>query len=139
MSKLSVKEVNQLAENEFQEIFGNIIECYPKTAEFLYKKRPFENEREMLQITLKYLHELPLSGEYTRSWDFICVSGYFGIEKGKILQLHPDLAGKLAQEGQLTHESTEEQKAAGLNKLTLLQKKEMDYLNNQYVHDKTKM
>lgn len=48
------------------------------------------------------------------------------------MKLHPDLAGKLADEGQLTHESTQEQKAAGLDKLTTDEKQEMNKLNNLY-------
>lgn len=35
-----------------------------------------------------------------------------------ILRLHPDLAGKMAQMGSLTTESSNEQLSAGLNQLT---------------------
>ena len=35
-----------------------------------------------------------------------------------LLRAHPDLAGKLAQAGQLTAESTDEQASAGLDRLT---------------------
>ena len=39
-------------------------------------------------------------------------------KKLKVLLAHPDLAGKLAQRGELTEESQNEQKSVGLNQLT---------------------
>lgn len=46
------------------------------------------------------------------------------LQKGKegILRLHPDLAGRLAELGSLTQESSAEQKAAGLDTLTAEEK-----------------
>lgn len=38
--------------------------------------------------------------------------------KEGVLRLHPDLAGRLAELGNLTQESSAEQKAAGLDTLT---------------------
>ena len=35
-----------------------------------------------------------------------------------MLRIHPDLAGRVAQQGALTSESTEEQTSAGLTELT---------------------
>lgn len=58
---------------------------------------------------------------------FVC------LEKEEILKNFPDLAGKLADEGRLTEESIEEHKAAGLDKLTTLEKKELNDLNNKYM------
>lgn len=52
--------------------------------------------------------------------------------KLKILRLHPDLAGKLADEGNLTKESTFEQNSAGLDKLSLVNKKKMNLMNEEY-------
>ena len=46
---------------------------------------------------------------------------------------HPDLAGKLAQRGELTIESTNEQKSAGLNQLTPDEFAEFKYLNTTYM------
>lgn len=48
-----------------------------------------------------------------------------------ILKLHPDLAGRVADLGQLTQESTEEQKAAGLDKLTPEQKQILEERKNR--------
>ena len=49
-----------------------------------------------------------------------------------ILRLHPDLAGKIAQSGQLTQESSKEQSAADLNQLTLKEKSALAFLNSEY-------
>lgn len=45
------------------------------------------------------------------------------------MQLHPDLAGKLAEQGSLTNESKEEQKSAGLDVITQENKIKLNKLN----------
>lgn len=47
------------------------------------------------------------------------------------MKLHPDLAGKLADEGKLTIESTEEQKAAGLDQISPENKIKMNVYNQE--------
>ena len=49
-----------------------------------------------------------------------------------ILRVHPDLAGRLAQAGHLTSESTKEQSAANLNLMTDEEKEKMSRLNSIY-------
>ena len=49
-----------------------------------------------------------------------------------MLRGHPDLAGKLAQDNQLTPESTREQAAAGLTGVTLEKRQIINDLNEQY-------
>ena len=46
--------------------------------------------------------------------------------------MHPDLAGALAEAGQLTSESTKEQSYANLNLMTTEEKLKMAHLNKQY-------
>ena len=46
--------------------------------------------------------------------------------------MHPDLAGKLAQAGQLTKESSVEQSAANLNQMSPQEKALLNTLNTQY-------
>lgn len=53
-------------------------------------------------------------------------------EKLVILRLHPDLAGRLAAQGELTPESSGEQKAAGLHELTAADKITIDENNRRY-------
>ena len=49
-----------------------------------------------------------------------------------MLRAHPDLAGKLAQQGQLTTSSTQEQASAGLNTLTPQELQQFTELNTSY-------
>ena len=48
------------------------------------------------------------------------------------MRLHPDLAGRLAQQGCLTSESTAEQRAAGLDTLTEDEKAILREANSEY-------
>ena len=52
--------------------------------------------------------------------------------KEGILRVHPDLAGRLAQAGQLTQESNQEQSSANLNSMTQDEKSRMEMLNGLY-------
>lgn len=49
-----------------------------------------------------------------------------------LIQAHPDLAGKLAQAGRLTAESTSEQASAGLDRLTDTERATFTRLNDAY-------
>ena len=49
-----------------------------------------------------------------------------------MLRAHPDLAGKLAQQGQLTTSSTQEQASAGLDTLTPQELQQFTELNTSY-------
>ena len=54
-------------------------------------------------------------------------------ERLGVLTAHPDLAGKLAQAGRLTAESTSEQASAGLDMLTDAERETFTALNTEYV------
>jgi len=49
-----------------------------------------------------------------------------------LLRAHPDLAGKLAKTGELTHESTSEQASAGLDQCTEAEFEAFTSLNERY-------
>jgi 2-oxo-4-hydroxy-4-carboxy-5-ureidoimidazoline decarboxylase len=49
-----------------------------------------------------------------------------------LIQAHPDLAGRLARQNQLTSDSTREQASAGLNRLTEAELAEFQQLNDAY-------
>lgn len=53
-------------------------------------------------------------------------------EKRRVIEAHPDLAGRLAQAEQLTAESTEEQASAGLDRLTDAERARFLALNDAY-------
>lgn len=50
-----------------------------------------------------------------------------------LIRAHPDLAGRLAQQNQLTAESTREQASAGLNRLTAEELAQFQKLNAAYL------
>ncbi|XP_050672721.1 2-oxo-4-hydroxy-4-carboxy-5-ureidoimidazoline decarboxylase-like [Leptidea sinapis] len=114
MSRVSISEVNGMPEEQFQWVFKNVIELCQDAAEQVKKCRPFRDIAELCTAFHKYL-------------DNLCLE-----EKLVILKLHPDLAGRLASQGELTKESTEEQQSAGLDKLTLIQKTMIDICNERY-------
>ena len=53
-------------------------------------------------------------------------------QKQALIDAHPDLAGKLAQAGRLTAESTKEQASAGLDALTDAERARFTALNERY-------
>lgn len=52
--------------------------------------------------------------------------------KEEVLRLHPDLAGRLTDEGRLTKDSAREHQSAGLHNLTPEEKAQMNQLNARY-------
>jgi len=114
MGLLSMSQVNGLNYEEFIDYFGNIIEHCPICAAAVWKNRPFQNINELHDNICKFVDQLS------------------DIGKEGILRLHPDLAGKLADVGNLTGESAAEQKAAGLDLMTLEEKATLKEANARY-------
>ncbi|CAK1551860.1 unnamed protein product [Leptosia nina] len=114
MSPVSVAEVNSMSNDQFEWVFGNVIELCKDAAVRVKKKRPFNGLTDLCAAFHKYLDDLSVE------------------EKQVILKSHPDLAGRLATLGELTKESTEEQKSAGLDKLTSEQKSIVSTYNERY-------
>src|SRR5579862_9794047 len=100
MNKRTMAEMNSLSRDEFVRMAGPVFEHSPWIAEVTWAKRPFTN--------LEHLHR-ELCETVRKS----------GTEKQlALIRAHPDLVGRLAQTGQLTKESANEQASAGLNHLT---------------------
>ena len=85
-------------------------------------------------IKLKRLFKVCLN--HSRKVSFLVVEFYFSYFLqhcvSGILRSYPDLAGKLAKEGQLTGESLHEHSQADLDKLTDEEEAMMARLNSQY-------
>lgn len=111
---LSVLEVNALPSEQFEWLFGNVVEHCPEAARWVASKRPFLSAELFEKSFDDYLGSLSQS------------------EKENVLIKHPDLAGKLAEEGKLTTESQNEQKIAGLDAMTREEKQTLNNLNTQY-------
>lgn len=111
---MTLSEINQLAENDFVRVVGPVFEHSPWIAAEAWAQRPF--------VSVEKLHAA-LCETVTSA----------GEEKQlALVRAHPDLVGRAALAGTLTRESTGEQAAAGLNKLspeeiTLFQKQNAAY------------
>ncbi|XP_072016761.1 2-oxo-4-hydroxy-4-carboxy-5-ureidoimidazoline decarboxylase-like [Amphiura filiformis] len=113
-SPKSIEEVNQMQYEQFMHYLGNIVEEAPWVTSSIWSCRPFNDAKELHHTVCTLLDEVPL------------------IVKESVLRGHPDLAGKLAQQNQLTPESTREQAAAGLPDLTPEKGKLISEFNQKY-------
>jgi len=111
---LSITKINCLNFEDFTEHLNNVIEHCPVLSAALWKQKPFDSVSHMVSEMAKIVSALPLS-----------------VKEG-ILRVHPDLAGRHAEAGQLTSESTGEQSSANLNLMTCEEKDKMKTLNQKY-------
>lgn len=110
----SIENLNKIPAEKFQNIFRNVIENWPQAAIEISSLRPFTNTNHLVEQFENHLSNLD------------------DASKEKILQLHPDLAGKLASENKLTEESTLEQASAGLNRISTEQHQQLNAMNEEY-------
>jgi len=106
------------ARNDFVATFGGVFEHSPFIAE-----RAYDGGMIFVPLTAKGVHEAMVA--VFRAAD--------RQEKLRILNAHPDLAGKLAIAGRLTEESKSEQAGAGLDRLTPDEHARFTELNAAYV------
>ena len=100
MNPVSLDTLNNADRETFMAAIGEVMELAPWVADQAFAKRPFP--------TLASLHAAMT--ESVRN---------AGDERQRaLIDGHPDLAGKAAREGKLTADSTAEQAAAGLDRLT---------------------
>lgn len=111
---LNIEKVNSIDYEEFIEIFGNVVEHCPMIAAAVLSKRPFRDVNTMHREICLFIDALPSSGH-----------------EG-ILRCHPDLAGRLAEAGRLTTESSQEQVSAELNTLTENERHTLSTANASY-------
>ena len=96
----TISRINEMTSSEFLSVCGGAFEHSPWIAERAWQSRPF--------ASIADLHEKMTS----------VVSGADIEKKLALVRAHPDLVGRLAREGKLTRESSSEQAAAGLAKLS---------------------
>lgn len=111
---LSINTVNAMDRNAFVDAFAHIIEHSPWVAERASDARPFAD--------LNALHRAMIG----------VVSDAGDAEKLAILNAHPELAGREAQDATLTEESAAEQKSAGLTALTPEEMEKVSAFNRDY-------
>jgi OHCU decarboxylase len=107
-------EVNQLSRDDFVTALGSLFEGSPWIAEITWIARPFASIERLHQALCATMYAAPIERQMA------------------LIQAHPDLAGKAALAGALTAESTREQSAAGLSRLTPEQFATFTQLNQAY-------
>ena len=112
--RIFLSQLNKLDRAAFVSRVGWVYEQSPWVAERVWEHRPF--------ATVDGLHA---------AMERI-VQSATAEQQIALIQAHPDLAGRLAQEGKLTAASTKEQAIAGLNDLTPDQAAEMTRNNTLY-------
>ena len=106
----SINKINQLTNNDFTTIFGNVFEKSIWISEKVYKLKPFSDLNE---LSLKFIS---------------CFENETETNLLKILNLHPDLA----IEKVMTKDSKKEQSKAQLNKCSKEEIIEFSKLNKDY-------
>lgn len=96
----TLQEVNVFPVERFEAVFKNILEDCPHYAAQAAKARPFADFAALHAAFIAAVQADPLEQQLL------------------LVRAHPDLAGKAALAGELTQESTNEQKGVGLDRLS---------------------
>lgn len=112
--KCSLAELNGLPAEEFVRRIGGVFEHSPWIAEMAAARRPFASLDDLLGAMTSLVSSSPPE------------------KQTALIAAHPDLAGRLAQQGRLTAESTREQTAAGLTGVDLSVLQRIEARNTAY-------
>jgi 2-oxo-4-hydroxy-4-carboxy-5-ureidoimidazoline decarboxylase len=112
--KIQLEALNGLDEELFTSTLGGVFEHSPWIARQAHKFRPFENVTALHKAMVDIVKNSPTTDQI----DLLCA--------------HPELAGREAQEGELTSSSSEEQSSAGLDALTVDEMEIVARLNADY-------
>ncbi|MFC7513638.1 2-oxo-4-hydroxy-4-carboxy-5-ureidoimidazoline decarboxylase [Herbaspirillum sp. GCM10030257] len=110
----SLDSLNTMSTADFTSALGAIFEHSPWVAERAAAKRPF--------ASVEQLHAAMADAVRNAS----------EAERIQLIRAHPELAGKAAVRGELTEESTREQKGAGLDQCSAEEFAKLQDLNNRY-------
>ncbi len=111
---ISLHDVNQLDEDEFVDAFGDVAEHAPWVAAEAADRRPFHSRDGMISAFADAVTHADKARQLA------------------LLLAHPDLAGRAAIAGDLTHASKSEQAGAGLDKLTADEFRRFTEMNTEY-------
>ncbi len=112
---VTLEQLNGCETNQFITHLAGIFEHSPWVAEQIVEQRPF--------TSIESLHSVMVN-EVAHSSDQA---------KLTLIRHHPELAGKEAESGQLTTESTREQKGAGLDQCSAEELQQLRELNQAYL------
>lgn len=110
----TLAEINALDRSAFTAALGHLFEHSPWIVEETWARRPFRDAAQ--------LHAELCATMRAASRD----------RQVALITAHPDLAGRLARQKQLTADSTREQASAGLDQLTDAELAEFEKLNRSY-------
>jgi 2-oxo-4-hydroxy-4-carboxy-5-ureidoimidazoline decarboxylase len=110
----TIAELNALDRVAFVARLGHLFEHSPWVAEETWARRPFRDAAHLHAELCATMRAAPRD------------------RHGMLIRAHPDLAGRLARQKQLTADSTREQASAGLDKLTDAELAEFEKLNRSY-------
>lgn len=111
---IRIDEINQSDPARFVELLGAIFEHSPWVAELVYPEIPFASRNQLHQIMTAAVRRAP------------------EVQRMALLCQHPELAGREADAGTLTHDSKREQAGAGLNQCTPEELAKIKALNQAY-------
>ena len=111
---MNLATLNTLSLTAFTQTLGAIFEHSPWVAEGAYAAKPFAGLEALHASMVTVVDQAPV------------------VKQLALIRAHPDLAGKAALAGELTIESTSEQKSAGLDRLTADEFAKFHRLNDAY-------
>ena len=111
---ISLHDANQMDEDAFVDAFGDVAEHAPWVAAEAADRRPFSSRDAMIAA---FADAVARADRHRQR---------------ALLLAHPDLAGRAAIAGDLTHASRSEQAGAGLDKLTAAEFRRFTEMNNAY-------
>jgi 2-oxo-4-hydroxy-4-carboxy-5-ureidoimidazoline decarboxylase len=114
MAQLTIDRVNKMSAAEFLVSLGGVFEHSPWIAERAFASRPFAD------VTALHAAMKEVVKRASRE------------EQLALLNAHPELAGKEAQSGTMTRDSTSEQGSVGLNALSREEMQRISDLNRRY-------
>src|SRR5580692_2953003 len=114
MDQISLDTLNAADRKTFIAAIGEVMELAPWVAEETFAKRPFASIAALYQAMTDAVRNAPPE------------------RRQALINGHPDLAGKAARQGNLTADSTAEQAAAGLDKLSEQEFADFHRLNDAY-------
>lgn len=113
-AKIALASLDQFDRDQFVESLGSIFEHSPWVADLVYPDRPFESRAQLHQAMFEAVKQSPQ------------------LQRMALICNHPELAGKEAAEGSLTHDSRQEQSRAGLDRCSAEELSQLQSLNRNY-------
>jgi len=114
MAQISLDTLNSADRNGFAAALGEVMELAPWVAEVAFAARPFASVAALYAAMTEVVRNAPEARQRA------------------LIDGHPDLAGKAARAGKLTADSTAEQTAAGLDRLSEAEFAAFHRLNDAY-------